>query len=256
MSVLHREESDGRVIEVRNAGRTRRLYVDGVLHTAWNPSRPLTGSVWDPLALGAYAAEPGSVRRVLLLGVGGGAAVHLLRRHVQPDEIVAVDLDGRLLAAAERWFGLQSTADGGGDLELVHADAAMWLDEHPRRRFDLVIDDLFGEEDGDPVRAATLGHGWWRRLARSVAPGGVMIVNFPELWELEQSALCQDVSLRERFPSAVAFLFPQLENAVAVLAPRPLTPRQLRAAINRVPSLQSAAARRQMTFRLTALWPR
>jgi hydrogenase-4 component F len=55
MSVLHRQElGDGRILEVRSAQATRRLYVDGVLHTSYSPARPLTGAVWDPLALAGF----------------------------------------------------------------------------------------------------------------------------------------------------------------------------------------------------------
>jgi spermidine synthase len=251
LSVLWRGESEGRTVEVRNAGRTRRLYVDGVLHTAWNPARPLTGSIWDHMALAALFAPPGRIRRVLLLGVAGGAVVHLLRRHAAPDEIVAVDRDAVLLDVAREWFDVE-----GPDLRVVCTDAADWVRRHATERFDMVVDDLFGEEGGEPVRAADLGDDWWRRLGRLVRPGGLLVVNFAELSDLISSPVCYDVSLRTRFPAAFRFSCEQYLNAVAALLTEPRSAASYRAALRWAPTLQGADARRLMRFRVHSLWPR
>ena len=251
MSLLWRGRSGDRTIEVRRAGGTRRLCVGGVLHTSWNPSRPLTGAVWDHMALSAFLAAPGSVRRVLLLGVGGGAVVHLLRRHVRPTAIVAVERDAVVLDAARRWFDL-----AGSDLELVADDARSWLDANGRERFDLVIDDLFGEAGGLPVRDAEFGADWWPRLSRLVAPGGVLVVNFAESRDLTSSPVCQDVGLRYAFPAAFRFSTPRYWNAVTALCRRPVDPREFRARSRAVPSLRSADARRSARFVVHRLWPR
>lgn len=250
MSVLHRVEDGGRVFEVRAAGRTRRLYVDGVLHTCHNPSRALTGSVWDPLALSALFAPPGTVHDCLVLGVGGGAAVHLLRRHVAPLRIVGVEYDGRVLGMARDWFDL-----AGDDLELVEGDAVRYVERNSARRFDLVVDDLFDEVDGEPVRhAAADGGAWWRRLAGLLRPGGVLVVNFTWRRDLISSDLCQDVAFRATFPSAFRFTFRSYENAVAAFATSPVTAANFERRIAAHPELGRAAVRRQAKHRLSTLW--
>lgn len=78
MAVLWEKHVDGVRYQVRAAGRTRRFYTDGVFHSQYNPLNPVTGHVWDLLMIPAFFYATGSVGRVLVLGVGGGAVIGLL----------------------------------------------------------------------------------------------------------------------------------------------------------------------------------
>ena len=51
MALLWERRVEGTLYQVRSAGRTRRLYTNGVFHSQYNPVRPVTGSVWDLLLL-------------------------------------------------------------------------------------------------------------------------------------------------------------------------------------------------------------
>ncbi len=252
MSVLFRREDDaGRVIEVRSAGRTRRLYVDGVFHTSWNPSRPLTGAIWDHLVLPTFLVHRDGARRALLLGVGGGAVLRMLEDLTHPERLVGVELDAELLRVARDWFGLDGAA-----AELVCDDAARYVRARRGVRFDLVIDDVFTEQDGDPVRPRGMDDGaWWQRLAALLAPGGVLVVNFVTRADLTSSDLCQDTSFRRLFPAAIRFSCEHYENAAVALMTSPVDPRAFRARIHAHPALRTAAARRLQRFRLHRLWP-
>ncbi len=251
MSVLHAETIDGRRVEVRGHGRTRRLYVDGVLHTAWNPGRPVTGAIWDHLALSTFFVDERGARDVLMLGVGGGSALRMIDDLSAPDRLVGVELDGDILRLARRHFGLDAcTAD------IHEGDARTYMARRPRARFDLVIDDLFGVEDGEPMRPAGLDGPWWRRLAGHVRPGGALVVNFLTMLELTSSPLCQDLRFRRRFPAAFRFSAEMYENCVTVLLSRPVSARTFRTRIARHPVLGTAAARRYLKFGVHRLWPR
>jgi spermidine synthase len=252
VAVLWRGTMGGRRIEVRGAGATRRLLVDGVLHTAWNPRLGVTGAVWDPLAFAAWLRVAADVRSALVLGVGGGAAVQLLRRHMRPGRILGVDREAALLDVARRWFDL-----AGPDVELVADDAVAWVRsarEGGRRavRFDLVVDDLFHEACGEPVRSASGTH-WWRAVASLVAPGGVLVVNFSERRILRASALAADPWFRTRFPRAVRFACPGYTNAIVALGDADLDPRALRRRIRTARAL-TPAARRALRFRTAWEW--
>ena len=239
MTVLHRSAVDGRLVEVRGAGRTRRLYVDVVFHSAWNPARPLTGAVWDHLVLPAFLVRGGAARSALVLGVGGGAALRMLDALVAPERLVGVEIDAALLRLARRWFGLDACG-----AELVAGDAREWVARHGGERFDLVVDDLFGEVDGEPVRPPGMDDAaWWRRVVRLVAPGGVLVVNFVAQEDLVASPLCQDVALRRRFPAAVRFSCPGYDNAAAAFLPEILPPRALRRRLTAHPDPGPAAGR-------------
>ncbi|MCE9634991.1 MAG: hypothetical protein K8T90_04730 [Planctomycetes bacterium] len=253
MALLWSGGMDGRVVEVRSAGATRRLLVDGVLHTAWNARAGLTGAVWDPLGLAALAAR--RRRSALLLGVGGGAAIHLLRLHAGVDRVVAVEREPVLLGVAREHFDVAAPG-----VDLVEADAVAWVAGRvaARRaarmsggarpaRFDVVIDDLFHEADGEPIRSAT-GTRWWRRVASLVAPGGVLIANFDELATLRRSGLLDDARVASRFPSALLFSCPGFTNAIVALTRDAVTAAEFRARLAAVPSLAGSAARRLLRF--------
>ncbi|MEJ2060857.1 MAG: class I SAM-dependent methyltransferase, partial [Gammaproteobacteria bacterium] len=93
MAVLWEKRSGGRHYEVRGAGATRRLYTDGVFHSQFSPRRPLTGSIWDLLLLPAYFHDPSDIRRVLVLGVGGGTVIRQFQHFIAPECIEGVELN-------------------------------------------------------------------------------------------------------------------------------------------------------------------
>lgn len=247
MAILWTGSIRGRRVEVRAAGATRRLVVDGVLHTAWNPRVGLTGAVWDPLGLAALLAP--RRRSALLLGVGGGAAIHLLRRHAGVGRIVGVEREPALVDVARRWFDLD-----GPDLEPVCDDAARWVRAHRRDRFDVVIDDLFHEAEGEPVRAVG-GPAWWRLVASLVAPGGVLVVNFAELGALRASGLLAERRLLGRFRSFFRFSCPGYTNAIVAFARDVVSRREFLSRLRAAPTLHSPAARRALRFGVQTFRP-
>jgi hypothetical protein len=64
MAVLWAKNIAGTCYEVRTAGRTRRLYTDGVFHSQHHPERLFDGDVWDLLMMPALFHEPGHFKRV------------------------------------------------------------------------------------------------------------------------------------------------------------------------------------------------
>ena len=116
MATLFDQLHNGHRYEIRSAGRTRRLYTDGVFHSQYNPAHGVTGSVWDLLFLPSqfYAAD--AIKRVLVLGVGGGAVIHMLNRFMQPEHITGIELNDLHITLARQFFDLQYD-----NLELIHA---------------------------------------------------------------------------------------------------------------------------------------
>jgi spermidine synthase len=246
MSIVWEQVQGGTRYQVRRAGGSVRLYTNGILHSQYNAARPLTGSVWDLLTVPAFLLAPGAVQRVLVLGIGGGAVIQQLRRFVQPHTVVGVELSAVHLAVARRFFGVR-----GEGVRLVRADAVQWLHAYRGAPFDLVVDDLFGDADGEPVRAVAADRHWSALLLRHLAPQGVLVVNFPTREELEASALQNEPRIRARFASAFRFSTAQNDNAVGAFCRASATPRQLRERLRRTPGLDPRRSR--LRYRIRSL---
>lgn len=238
MAVIWSKRRNGVRYEVRSHGRTLRLYTDGVFHSSYNPARPVTGGVWDLLMMPAFFRPPGSVRRVLLLGVGGGTVIRQLRQFVRPQEIVGVDLDPVHLEIARRFFGA-----AGDDVRLEQTDATAWL-ERDRSRYDLVIDDLFGARDGEPVRAVEADARWCRLLRARTAKGGAIALNCISPAELSRCGFLRDERLRAAFPGRFRLRAERDENAVGIFLPRAAEATELRRNLLAVPGLNPRRERR------------
>lgn len=206
--------------EVRSHGATVRLYSNGVFHSQWNSNDPLKGSLWELLFLPVFFRPVQQVRRVLILGVGGGALIRLLQRYLSPEEIVGVDIDRYHLTVARRYFGVRGA-------ELVCADARVYVSEQGAakgtgtRTFDLIVDDLFGHCDGVAERAFESDRSWCESLLKLLSPDGVVVSNFGGRRELLRSGW-RGAGLRERLQGAWSADLPEYENSIGIFSRNPL----------------------------------
>jgi len=242
MAVLWSRNIGGTRYEVRTAGRTRRLYTNGVFHSQHHPERLFAGGVWDLLMMPALFLEPGHIRRVLLLGVGGGAVIHLLRQYVQPEVIDAIDLNPVHLHIARRYFDVTPLS-----AKLILADGINWLHNYSGPRYDMIIDDMYGEADGEPVRAADLDYSWLSTLRKHLGPEGVMVLNTLDSRTLKQAACFTHTRLAGSFRSAYMLHLPVYDNAVGAVFRQPVQARDLRRRLSLYPAL------RQLDFRIQRL---
>lgn len=239
MAVIWRKDAGGVHYEVRTAGKTRRLYTNGVLHTQYNPSRLLTGSVWDLLLLSAFLSPRETLRRALVLGVGGGAVIHQLLCMFPAVEVTAVELNPVHVSIARRFFDLRDPR-----LHIVCDNAVTWLAFYDGEPFDLVIDDLFGDLDGQPCRAVDADADWFDLLAQVLSPCGVLAMNFATQREMRASAWAQgDPSVRWRFPGALSLATPGCENRVAAFLPDMIAVSELRRTVAAEPMLSGPLLR-------------
>ncbi|MCI0507626.1 MAG: methyltransferase domain-containing protein [Gammaproteobacteria bacterium] len=232
MAVIWQRKVNGTRYEVRMAGRTRRLYTNGVFHSQFNPGQPVSGSLWDLLMLPAFFYPREKIRRILVLGVGGGAVIQQFQHFLQPAHMTGVELNPNHLYVARRFFNVRQD-----NIELVHADAVQWVSEYGREKFDLIIDDLFGEQGGEPVRAVAADAAWFRKLSRLLTKDGILVINFVSGRQLKQSAYFSDETIRTQFKSAFQFTAPQYENAIGVFCKPGLTQRHLYGNLRDIPEL-------------------
>lgn len=218
MAILWSYTDEVNHYEVRTAGESIRLYRNGVHHSQWNPKRPLSGSIWDLLALPVMHRAQGSIRTACILGFGAGAVASVLQAVASIEDLVGVELDAMHLSIADGFF---NCAEG---CELVAGDAVAWAQENKETKYDFVLDDLYSEENGIPVRCAPLDLEWFNCLASMVAPAGVLALNLVEPEKIPHLPPMKVGELKKRFPYRKIFSMKGYENRVVAFSDCPFDP--------------------------------
>jgi len=211
MAVIWEKTVNGKQYEVRSAGQTRRLYTDGVFHSQYNSRNSLTGNVWDLISLPGFFLERSQIRRVLVLGVGGGAVIRQFRSWFPACHVTGIELDKMHLYIARRFFGLNDN-----NIDLVEMDALRWVRNFRGLPFDIIVDDLFAEVDGEPERVVAADRKWINELSRILAPNGMLIMNFISSKDLRCSAFFTNSNIHKKFRQIFRFMTPLYENHIGV----------------------------------------
>jgi len=229
MALLWSYEEDGNRYEVRSAGASLRLYRNGVHHSQWNPDRPLSGSVWDLITLPALHRPPASLQDGLMLGFGAGAVARQLCDLAGLKRLVGVEWDPMHLSIAQGFFECPAAC------QLVAADAVEWVyDAGTEPVFDLIIDDLYGEEAGLPVRCAPLDVEWFSRLVQLLRPGGMLVLNTIEPDQIRYLPLFTHAALKLRLLHRIMYQIDGYENRVLAFSDRSFCSKQLHAALRAI----------------------
>lgn len=246
MALIWKKERGNTRYEVRSAGNTRRLYTNGVFHSQYNPVKPLSGGIWDLLMLPVFFHPLENTRRILVLGVGGGTVIRQLRRYSQVDSITGVELNPIHLQVARRFFGVNKNM-----ATLYQADAIAWLKQYQGPPFDLIIEDLFGEEQGEPVRAIPASANWFRLLTRHLSQHGSLVMNFTERSELSGCGYFQQPAINKKFQSAFQLSLPMYENIIAVFLRQHVESKMLRQRLSTCSKLSRVFS--QLPYRIRRL---
>lgn len=160
--------------EVRSAGNSLRLYTNGAFHSQHNPQYLFTGAIWDLLTLPSLCST-NPPENVLLLGVGGGTAIHQLSRLHELVSLTGIDIDQVHLQVAIEIFGVSYP-----HTQLICDDARDWLASH-QSKHDLLVDDIFQHADNwrtdDPYRPHKTDRNWFRMLTGHLSRNGMLIQN-------------------------------------------------------------------------------
>ncbi len=181
LAVIYSKRIGGTHYEVRTAGATRRLYTNGAFHTQFSTKHLFTGAVWDLLTLPVLCRER-PPRKVLILGVAGGTAIHQLQVLSDAPEMTGIELDKMHIQLARSHFSLSYP-----NLTLVHADAKQWL-QQVDEEFDCIIDDIFLHGELDPERPVALDQNWFRLLKAHLKKDGLLIQNHIDLQSAKRAA--------------------------------------------------------------------
>lgn len=220
MPVIFQQRVGKTRYEIRTHGKTVRLYTNKVMHTQYHPGRPSRG-VWDLLVLPALALP--KVERVLLLGLGGGAAVHLLREWCPGAHITALELNPMHIRLARRFFDVK-----GRDLTLIEGDARAYVENYRGAPFDLVIEDVFQDSEGTPDRAFVADVRWCRALGKLVSKRGALVMNTLSAEQLRATALMAQDVVHRQWASHLSLTLPAYANVVGAFYRQATSPADLR----------------------------
>ena len=166
---------------VTRAGNAIRLYRNNVLHSQWNPKRPVSGKLWDLFLISALGAKR-DLSRILVLGAGGGSVINLIHTYFPDAYVDAIDLDKVHLKVAKKFFGLNTSK-----CQLIHDDAQSWLKKYNGKKYDLIIDDVFTESENIPFRSIQAKCEWMKQLLKNLNKNGVVVFNFADQKEWNKS---------------------------------------------------------------------
>ena len=158
-------------VEVRRVSGGLELRIDGTQASMHRPGRALTGVVWWALASPILLLPRNRPRRVLLLGLAAGSVARALRVLDPEVEIVGVELNAEVLRLARRHFDLDRLR-----IELVVGDALAYL-RRERRRFDLIVEDLFVGPSRTVRKPEWVAEDGYRLIRRHLRPGGYVVSN-------------------------------------------------------------------------------
>lgn len=212
----HEEVSDFSRIRVRRDGDIRALtFVRDNGQEAVQSRVDLTAphTLMSPYARGMFASylyQP-QPRRVLIVGLGGGAMVRFLTHHEPQVQIDAVEIDPVVVRLAGDYFGVRS----GGNVRVHTADAVAFV-ENTAERYDVIMMDAFlrpsGDTDATGVPAGLKTLAFLGRLKRALAPGGVVAFNINE-----HAGMADDIAaVAAAFGHAVVYRCPPSKNKVVI----------------------------------------
>lgn len=115
------------------------------------------------------AIYPQDIKRVLILGLGGGSIATYLGRFLPDATIDAVELDPGVIGVAKKYFGIRETSR----LHLVESDARVFLNRHSEP-YDLIIVDAF---TGSYIPFHLMTKEFYQLVRDRLAPHGVGAIN-------------------------------------------------------------------------------
>jgi spermidine synthase len=157
---------------------------------------------------------PPEVKRVLMIGLGGGSISSYLGRFMPDATIDTIEIDPGVINAAKTYFGIKETAR----VRYLEGDGRVFLNRH-KETYDLILVDAF---QGGYVPFHLLTKEFYTLLRQHLAPGGAAAFNVHDGTKLYASTL---LTLHAVFPSV--HLYPSGEGEVATVVtaePAPDTP--------------------------------
>ena len=179
--------------------------------------------------MGAALLYPPNIRRILMVGLGGGSISTYLGRAMPQVQIDVVELDPGVIAAGRKYFGLLET----DQIHFIESDGRVYLNRN-KDLYDLVLLDAY-RELGVPFHLLT--REFYELVKARLAPGGAVASNLSGNTKLYVASLA---TLRAVFPTVD--VYPDWQNpdeAQAVVVATPEVRQAADALMKRAAALQT-----------------
>lgn len=164
----------------------------------------------------AAVAYPPQVKRVLMIGLGGGSISAYLGRHMPEATIDTVEIDPGVIAAAKKYFGMIET----DRVRYLESDGRVFLNRR-KDAYDLILVDAF---HGGYVPFHLLTKEFYTLVKQHLNGGGAAVFNVHDGTKLYASTL---MTLRAVFSGVQLYPSGEGEVAVVVTAEPPPDPATL-----------------------------
>jgi spermidine synthase len=158
------------------------------------------------------AVYPAEMKRVLILGLGGGALSTYLGRFLPDATIDSIELDPGVIDVAKKYFGLRETSKS----HLVESDGRVYLNRH-REPYDLVIVDAFS---GSYIPFHLMTKEFYGLVRERLASHGVAAFNIIPGTKLYDSNVRTLKTVFDGIDLYHAGAYNSGEESVVVMAPR------------------------------------
>jgi spermidine synthase len=174
--LLYDQKSQFNHIQVRRAqdGLVTLIFADSLnpaTQTALYPDRPHDLILPYAKAMAATFLFQPQPKRVLIIGLGGGALPSFLRKHYPDTHVTVVELDPKVIEVAKQFFGFKEDEK----LKAVAGDGRKFI-ETTDQAYDLIILDAYGP---DSIPKALATREFLEAVKKRLADGGIVASNIP-----------------------------------------------------------------------------
>ena len=170
------------------------------IQTAWNMRQPYSLVMqYSRLMFASYFFMP-QQKRVLIVGLGGGAMVHFFEHYDPEVRVDVVEIDEKVVQLADKYFNVRPRKN----TKIVVQDAFKYL-EMDRTPYDVIYMDAFlkpsmkTDATGHPLRLKTLE--FYKGLREHLQPEGIVVVNL----NVHPNTNDDLATIRSAYPQTYAF---------------------------------------------------
>ncbi len=171
-SILVSEETPWGLLEVRQSGSVRSLYIRDkkAIQSQLDIAQKEKLCLQHARAMMSFLLFQDEPQSILLFGLGGGSMIHFLCHWFPSINVTAVDINEKMVEVGGKYFSLSTTPQ----IKIEVADASTYLKKKKQKQIDVILVDV---HDGDRLPAFLRAHDFMADCFHALSSGGVLVIN-------------------------------------------------------------------------------